>query len=253
MPTSHQSSEDTVIAISLKQLDEDDETEIIRPGRAIVYRGVLLDIDGTLVDSNDAHAHAWVEALKESGHNVAFAEVRPLIGMGGDKLLPKLTGIDSESQPGKKISTRRSEIFLKKYAPNLQPCLGAAGLLNAWRNAGIRLVIASSAKKDELQTLLKICGDETLIHSAVSADDAERSKPSPDIVAAALERIELSAEDVVMVGDTPYDVEAASRAGVRAIALRCGGWQGADLAGAVAIFDTPRDLLQSFICSQPAE
>jgi HAD superfamily hydrolase (TIGR01549 family) len=247
------SHEDTVISFSPKEMSQDDETEILRPGRAIQYRGVLLDIDGTLVDSNDAHAHAWVEALVECRHRTRFAQVRPLIGMGGDKLLPKVAGIDGDSPEGKEVSKLRSKIFLQKYAPELQPCAGAAALLKAWQNAGIHLIVASSAKKDELQVLLRICGGEALIDSAVSADDADRSKPSPDILTAALKRIRLPANEVVMLGDTPYDIEAANRAGLRTIALRCGGWRDVDLAGAIEIFDAPRDLLQSFICSQPVE
>ena len=204
-------------------------------------RGVLLDIDGTLVESNDAHAHAWVEALAESGRAVAFETVRPLIGMGGDKLLPKVCGLDAESGEGKRISDRRQAIFLGKYLPHLRPTRGAGELLGLLKGRGLRLAVASSAKKDELEPLLKICGADGVIEAATSSDDADRSKPDSDIVRAALGQLGLPPDEVVLIGDTPYDVEAARKAEVRVIALRCGGWGDADLK-ADAVYDDPADL-----------
>lgn len=204
-------------------------------------RGILLDIDGTLVESNDAHAHAWVKALAESGHEVSFEAARPLIGMGGDKLLPKVSGLHSESPDGKRVSARRKEIFLSEYLPHLRPCPGARQLLDSLAARGYRLAVASSAKKDELNPLLKICGADRVVETATSSDDADESKPDPDILHAALKQIGMPAAAVVMLGDTPYDVEAARRAGVKMIALRCGGWGDQDLA-ADAIYDDPADL-----------
>jgi len=204
-------------------------------------RGVLLDIDGTLVESNDAHAHAWVQALAGDGRVVRFEDVRPLIGMGGDKLLPKVSGLDPESPEGKRVSDRRKEIFLKEFLPHLRPCRGARELLKALRDRGLKMVVATSAKKDELGPLLKACGADEFVQDATSSDDAERSKPDPDIIHAALEQIGLSADEVAMLGDTPYDVEAARKAGVRVVALRCGGWGDADLR-ADAVYDDPADL-----------
>ncbi|VTR93127.1 had-superfamily subfamily variant 1 : Uncharacterized protein OS=Sorangium cellulosum So0157-2 GN=SCE1572_50600 PE=4 SV=1: HAD_2 [Gemmata massiliana] len=204
-------------------------------------RGVLLDIDGTLVESNDAHAHAWVKALAESGKAVAFETVRPLIGMGGDKLLPKVCGLDAESPEGKRISDRRAAIFLSEYLPKLRACRGAEALLHQLKERGLKLAVASSATKDELGPLLKVCGADRVIEAATSSDDADRSKPDPDIVHAALGEIELPPDAVVLLGDTPYDVEAARKAGVRVIALRCGGWNDTDLK-ADAVFDDPADL-----------
>ena len=101
-------------------------------------RGLLLDVDGTLVESNDAHARAWVKALAESGREVAFEAVRPFIGMGGDKLLPKVCGLDAASRDGKRVSARRQEIFLREYLPHLRPCRGAKNFSPCWRNAGTR-------------------------------------------------------------------------------------------------------------------
>jgi HAD superfamily hydrolase (TIGR01509 family) len=200
-------------------------------------------VDGTLVDSNDAHAHAWVAALAEQGVEVPFAKVRRCIGMGGDKLLPAVCGDAADSARGKKISERRKEIFLKTYLPTLRPTPGAPDLLHHLRSRGLRLAVASSAKKDELEGLLRVCGADELIESSTSADDADRSKPDPDVVHAALGQLKLGPGEVVLLGDTPYDIEAAGRAGVGVIAFRCGGWADADLAGALSIYDHPADLL----------
>jgi HAD superfamily hydrolase (TIGR01509 family) len=209
-------------------------------------RGVILDIDGTLVNSNDAHARAWVDALSEHGIKVEFEKVRPLIGMGGDKLLPEVSGISEETPEGKRISERRGEIFKEKYMPSLKPCRGSRELLLRMRDEGLRLFVASSAKKDELTPLLKIAGASDLIEEKTSSDDAENSKPDPDIIHAALDASELEAGQVVMVGDTPYDIESAGKAGVPVIALRCGGWKDEDLAGAIAIYEDPADLLAHY-------
>jgi phosphoglycolate phosphatase-like HAD superfamily hydrolase len=206
-------------------------------------RAVLFDIDGTLVDSNDAHAHAWVKAFAEAGIHVEFQKVRCAIGMGGDKLMPGVAGIQADSLLGQRISQRRSEIFKADYLPGLSPFRDAGALVSAIRTRGVDTVAASSAKRDELDALLKIAGALSLVGDAASGDDAEESKPEPDIIHAALKKIGARASDALMIGDTPYDIEAASRAGVRTIAFRCGGWNDATLEGAVAIYDGPWDLL----------
>src|SRR6185295_17126393 len=157
-----------------------------------LLRGVLLDIDGTLVDSNDAHAHAWVEALAEHGIEVPFARVRRLIGMGGDKLLPEVAKIDAESPQGRAILQRRGEIFQEKYMPSLKPFTGARALVERMDSEALTLVVASSAKADELKLLLARAGVADLIDGETSSDDAESSKPDPDIIEAALERGQLT-------------------------------------------------------------
>jgi HAD superfamily hydrolase (TIGR01509 family) len=209
-----------------------------------VVRAVLFDVDGTLVDSNDAHAHAWVRAFADFGVTVAFDAVRRSIGMGGDKLMPKVSGIAEDSEKGRQIANRRKAIFANEFLPNLQPLRGSAALVAAMRRLGLTVVAASSAKKEELKYLLRIAGADTLLHGATSSDDAEESKPEPDIVEAALALAKVSPDAALMVGDTPYDIEAAQRAGVRAIAFRSGGWTDAELRGAIAIYDGPWDLLR---------
>lgn len=145
-------------------------------------RGVLLDVDGTLVDSNDGHARAWVKALSENGFEVPYAEVRRRIGMGGDKLLPEVTGgIESESAQGKKIGDRRKAIFQKEFLPSLRALPKAKELLVRMKAAGLKLAAASSAKKDELGPLLRVCGADEILDGKTSSDDAENSKLDPDI------------------------------------------------------------------------
>ncbi len=209
-------------------------------------RAVLFDVDGTILDSNDAHARAWVDSLKEAGRDVGFEAVRPLIGKGGDKVLPELTGIEAESEEGKRISERRTEIFTERYLSTLQPFPGTRALLERMRDDGLSLVVATSAKKAELQGLLERAGVADLFDERATSDDADGSKPEPDIVLAALERGGVRAEESVMIGDTPYDVESATRAGVRILAVRCGGWHDAELHGALAVFDGPADLLARY-------
>jgi HAD superfamily hydrolase (TIGR01509 family) len=209
-------------------------------------RGVILDVDGTLIDSNDAHAHAWVEALVEHGIHVPYEKVRKLIGMGGDKLLPEVAAICEDTPLGKKISARRGEIFRIHFLANLRCFPAARELLLRMRQDGLKLAVASSAKKDELRQLLRLCALDEVIEDKTSSDDAEHSKPDPDIVQAALHKLALPPAEVLLLGDTPYDIEAARKVGVAAVALRCGGWRDEDLAGAAAIYNDPADLLAHY-------
>jgi HAD superfamily hydrolase (TIGR01509 family) len=214
-----------------------------------LLRAVIFDIDGTLVDSNDAHAHSWVDTFREAGYEVPFETVRPLIGMGGDKLLPKTIGKKHDSKEGKALSERRSEIFRQKYLPGLRALPGSRALVERVRADGLKPVVATSAKDEELQGLLEAAKVADLMEEKATASDAKRSKPDPDIVVAAIEEAGIEPSDLVMIGDTPYDVEAASRAGVRIIGFRSGGWGDDDLRGAVEIYDGPEHLLELYSSS----
>lgn len=209
-------------------------------------RAALLDVDGTLVDSNDAHARAWVDALGEAGIRVEAERVRPLIGMGGDKLIPEISDLDPESPEAKRISERRAEIFRERYLPTLRPVPGARELLERLRADGYRLVVATSSKRQELEGLLNVAGIADLVDDATTADDADESKPDPDIVHAALGKAGVPPHRAFMLGDTPYDVEAAQRASVGIVAVRSGGWGDHELQGALAVYDTPADLLADY-------
>lgn len=207
------------------------------------FQAVIFDVDGTLVDSNDAHALAWVDALAEFGYSVPFERVRPLIGMGGDKVLPIVAGLSSKDDKGKQVAQRREQVFAERYLPEVRPLDGARELLARLREDRFRLGVASSSKEDMLRRLLAIVGGEDLLGKASSAGDAEHSKPDPDVVEAALERVGAPRERVVMIGDTPYDVAAAARARIACVAFRSGGWKDRDLHGAIAIYDGPGALL----------
>lgn len=209
-------------------------------------KAVLFDVDGTLVDSNDAHAAAWVSAFEEHGISVDPIEVRRSIGMGGDKLMPTVSRIDEESPLGTKISGRRGEIFKAEFLPTLQPFPGAADLVKAIASRGYTVVAASSAQKEELQPLLDVAGAKDVMDASTSSDDANESKPEPDIITAALQRANVKPSEAILIGDTPYDIAAGRKAGVRVIAFRCGGWLDPDLTGAIEIYEGPWDLLERF-------
>jgi len=213
----------------------------------MAIRGLLLDNDGTLVLSNDAHAEAWQQALAEHGYDVSYDVLRGMLGMGGDKVLPKVVpGLTDKEGVGKEITARRKEIFLERYVTDLQPTPGARALVEHMQARGLKTVVASSAQPDELEILLQRAHVDDLLPERTTMEDAAESKPSPDIVAAALERIGLPAGEVLMLGDTPYDVEAARKVGVGVVALRCGGFDDGQLAGALAIYDDPANLLAHY-------
>jgi HAD superfamily hydrolase (TIGR01509 family) len=209
-------------------------------------RGVILDVDGTLVLSNDAHAEAWMEAMADFGYYVPYEKIRPLIGMGGDKVLPETIGLQKNSEDGIKISEKRKEIFQKKHVPTLWAAPGARELVEYMHVHGLKLAVASSAEKDELKALLRVAGVSGLVEEEISSSDTGRSKPDPDVIQVALQRFDLPANQVLTLGDTPYDIEAASKVGVGTIALRCGGWSDHELKGALAIYNDPDDLLNHY-------
>jgi len=207
---------------------------------------VILDIDGTLVDSNDAHAHAWVAAFADAGITVDYDKVRRSVGMGGDKLMPAVAGVDSESEEGQKISKRRGEIFKDTYLPALRPFASVRDLMERFIQDGYGLAVATSAKEEELQPLLECAGIADLIPHRTSSDDADNSKPEPDIVEAALEKCGCEPGEALMLGDTPYDIESATGAGVKIVALESGGWSREDLSGALAVYKDATDLLAHY-------
>jgi HAD superfamily hydrolase (TIGR01509 family) len=152
--------------------------------------------------------------------------------------------LDESTGDGKKIKELREKIFLNKYVPSLEAAHGSRELVSELQAKGLKTVVASSAKREELGPLLEKAHVDDLLKQATTSDDTENSKPDPDIIEAALDKISLPADEVIMVGDTPYDIESARKAGVSCVALRTGGWQDADLTGAVAVFDDPDDLRQ---------
>ncbi len=214
-----------------------------------MLRGVIFDIDGTLVASNEAHARSWVETLSEAGYDVPLDVIRPMIGMGGDKLLPAATGIPAETVEGKKLSSRRWEIFQEQYLPQLRPTPGAKALVERIAGDGLRTIVATSANGDEANALLDVVGVGGMMDVIASSSDANDSKPDPDIVQAAIRKSGFNADELLMLGDTPYDVEAAIGAHVNLVGVLSGGWTMEELSGAIAIFDHPADILRWYDAS----
>ena len=209
-------------------------------------KAVLFDIDGTLVDSVDLHAHAWQDAFREFGKEIGFEKLRSQIGKGSDTLMPEfLTNAELEKF-GKKLEKARGEIFKDHYLARVRPFPRVRELFERLRADGCRIALVSSGKEDEVAHHKELCDIEDLIDAQTTADDAERSKPHPDIFAAAMEKFsDLTPRDACAVGDTPYDAEAAGKVGIRTLGVLCGGFPEAELraAGAVAIFRDPADLL----------
>lgn len=208
---------------------------------------IIFDVDGTLVDSVDLHAMAWQEALQEFGHTEAFETVRAQIGKGGDQLLPMFLSEEELALNEEKISKFRAALFQEKYMEKIRGFHAVRPLFERLLQDGKRIALASSALGKELQFYKEKADIVDLVDTETSQDDADQSKPHPDIFEAALDRLgNPKLEETIVIGDTPYDIDAAGRAGLRTIAVRCGGFPEATLSGAVAIFDGPADLLARY-------
>jgi HAD superfamily hydrolase (TIGR01549 family) len=212
-------------------------------------RAVIFDIDGTLLDSVDLHARAWVEAFAHFGVETDAAKVRSQIGKGGDELMPVFLPSERIEREGEKIESYRSDLFKNKYLPEVRPFPAVRPLFQRIRAADLKIALASSGKGPEVERYQEILGIADLVDVVTSSDDADRSKPHPDIFEAAAKKLEgFGKDEMIVIGDTPYDAEAASKAGLRTIGVLCGGFPEADLSGAgcVAIYRDPQDLLDGF-------
>jgi HAD superfamily hydrolase (TIGR01509 family) len=208
---------------------------------------VIFDVDGTLVDTVDFHAEAWRRAFAEFGRDIGFDAIRSQIGKGGDQLLPVFLDRETLEREGERIDAFRSDLIKRDYLPKVRGFPGVRELFDALLARGVIVALGSSAKGEELEVYKKAAGIEGLKLVEVSSDDAERSKPHPDIFTAALDRIGAPAARTIVVGDSPYDAEAAGRAGVRTIGVLCGGFDEATLreAGAIQIYRDPAELAEA--------
>lgn len=218
----------------------------------VPVKAVIFDVDGTLIDSVDVHAQAWADAFAEFGRKVGFAEVRRQIGKGGDQLMPIFLSTEQIEEFGEKLEKRRGALLKERYLHTIRPFPAVRELFQRVIADGKSIALATSAKEDELEQYKKIANIADLIDVETSSDDAERSKPHPDIFEAALAKLNnASPGQVVVVGDTPYDAKAASKAGLRTIGLLSGGWSADELkqAGCMAIFKDAADLLARYSVS----
>jgi phosphoglycolate phosphatase-like HAD superfamily hydrolase len=208
-------------------------------------QAAIFDVDGTLVDSVDLHAIAWQEALEHFGHHVTFEQSRSQIGKGGDQLIPVFLSEAEQRDHGEEMEEWRGNLFKSKYLPLVRPFSAVPELLRRVRDAGIKIAVASSAKMSELEVYLEIACVRDLVDVATSSEDAEQSKPAPDVFQVALKKLGLAGPDAVAIGDTPYDAEAAGKARIPTIGLLCGGFSEADLrkGGCVAVYPGPAALL----------
>ncbi len=214
-----------------------------------MIKAVIFDIDGTLVDSVDLHARAWQETFRHFGKEIPYEEVRHQIGKGGDQLMPVFFNEEELEEFGDEMEKYRGELYKREYLSKVRAFPRVRELFLKIKEDGLRLALASSAKEDELGAYKKIADIEDLVEEETSADDADKSKPHPDIFEAALERLgDVDADEAVVVGDTPYDAQAAGKLDLRAIGVLCGGFPEAELraAGCVQIFQGPADLLERY-------
>ncbi|WP_414657113.1 HAD family hydrolase [Deinococcus sp. VB343] len=205
-------------------------------------RALLLDLDGTLVDSNDAHARAWVQALADQGIARGESEVRALIGMGGDLLVPKLTGEDAGSDLGKALVQGWQDHF-EPQIPDLHGFERVRELLEWARDEGLTVVLASSGEDEIVDQLLEHVGVADLVPLRVRSDEVEQTKPHPDVLQAALKKAAVQPEQALFVGDTIFDARAARAAGVACVLLRAGGSPG--LNAEEYVLGSPAELLEA--------
>ena len=214
-----------------------------------MIKAVVFDIDGTLVDSVDLHAQAWKEAFKQYGKDIPYQQVRHQIGKGSDQLLPVFFSQEELDEFGEEMEEYRSKIFKRDYLPRVRAFPEVRELFLKIQGDGKRIALASSAKEDELKKYKKIAEIEDLVEEETSADDADKSKPHPDIFAAALKQLgDVTHAEVIVIGDTPYDAEAAGKIRLRTIGVLSGGFPEAELdaAGCMAIYQDPADLLARY-------
>jgi HAD superfamily hydrolase (TIGR01509 family) len=208
-------------------------------------RAILFDVDGTLLDSVDLHAECWRLAFEHFGKTIPQKDIRTQIGKGGDHLLPVFLNPEEERAIGEELKRYRTDLWKREFMPRVKPFPHVRDLFEALKRGEHRLALASSSHGDELEYYKRLLQIEDLLEGQTSADDAEHSKPDPDIFHAALASVKAKPEDAVAVGDSPYDAEAAGKAGIATAGVLCGGFAEERLrgAGCFALFRDPGDLL----------
>jgi HAD superfamily hydrolase (TIGR01509 family) len=203
----------------------------------------ILDIDGTLIDTNYHHAVAWFRAFRQHGHVVPIWQIHRHIGMGGDKLVTALLSEEAEEREGDDIRAAEKALYLT-FIEEVEPLRGARALMEDLRDRGSQVVLASSAKEDEVDHYLDLLDARGLADGWTTSADVEATKPDPDLVLAALEKV--GSKDAVMIGDSTWDCQAAKAAGITSIAVLTGGFSSEELreAGAAEVYESIDELRQ---------
>jgi HAD superfamily hydrolase (TIGR01549 family) len=213
----------------------------------MVVEALLVDVDGTLFASNELHARAWREVFAERGLRVALSAIRPLIGRGGEDLAARLVGDRVPRRELRDLSDRHEELFERAYLPRVEEVPGARSFLRECHRRGLRLVLASSGKQDQVAALVRRLGAARWIEGATHADDVRRAKPAPDLFRAAVRKFDLPHATTAVIGDTPYDIRAARAARLAAIGVLTGGFSRSSLTGAKRIYPRIGDLLEDLV------
>lgn len=210
-------------------------------------KAAIFDVDGTLIDSVDLHAKAWQEAMRQFGKEVAWEDIRSQIGKGGDQIIPHYFGEQEARRIEHDLKECEKQTYRSRYLAQARPFPKVRELFEKIRGAGLKTALATSSPEDQLQHNKQLAQITDLVDAESNADDAEKSKPHPDIFEAVLQRLgDVAASQCIAIGDSPYDAEAARRAGMRAIGFLSGGFPEDWLrkAGCVEIYQGPEDLLR---------
>ena len=213
-----------------------------------MVKALLCDIDGTLVQSNWLHAEAWRVAFEAMDLHLELDAIRRQIGKGGDELIPVFVPWWKRPKVEESLKTYRKYVFQHGLRQQVEAIPGVRDLLLRVRAAGIKVAVATSSEKDDLDVMKHVAGMEDLVDEQTTSEDADRAKPHPDIFAAVVRKLGLSPDECMALGDTPYDAESAGKAGIRTIGVMTGGWSREDLfaAGCVEVYESVADLLQQF-------
>ena len=211
-------------------------------------KAVIFDVDGTLVDTVDLHARAWQETFEHFGYPTTYEDVRSQIGKGGDQLMPVFVPKEELERRYEEIDSFRSDLYKRKYIGQARGFHRTRALFQQLLADGKKVALASSAKGDELAHYKRAADIDDLVDTETASEDADKSKPHPDIFQAALERLGLRPEEAGVVGDTPWNAKAAVKAGIPVIGVLCGGFAEADLraAGCREVWDDPEHLLKHY-------
>ena len=214
-----------------------------------MIKAIIFDLDGTLVDSVDYHAQAWVKAFKEYGYDIPFEKVRQEIGKDSKFLIEDLLPAEEAQKHKSDLADYHDKYYQDNFLEKVQPFPQVKELFEAIKKDGIKTILASSAKKEMVEHYKKLLDIKDLVDGATSTDDVDKSKPEPQIFQSALEKLgDLSTEEVIAVGDSPYDAIAAAKISLRTIGVLAGGFERETLtqAGCVAIYQDPADLLDNY-------